>query len=101
MAETNIEVRASHDGSATREAVRNALRGLDVSVTSPVSSDGGEVGIHIGAGTVRLVVEGFDGSFTKTSQEAITTAIDGLDAVGSVEVTAGGYEPADADDTDG
>jgi len=92
MTETNIQVTAGHDGSLTREQVRDALRGMDVSVTSPISADGSEVGIRVGDDSVTLVVAGFDAEFTKTSQRAVTRSLGGLSAVDetSVEVE-GGY----------
>lgn len=94
MADNNIEVIADHDGSLTRDALREALRGLDVSKSSPLSASGDELGLVVTDDGLVCRVGGFDAQFTKTSQDGLTSALKDVDAVDSqtVAVVEGGYE---------
>jgi hypothetical protein len=96
MTSTNIEVIADHDGSLTRNGLREALTGLDVSKTSPLSASGDELGISVTDDGLELRVQGFEGEFTKTSEDGLVSALKSVEAVDSqtVAVTTGGYGDA-------
>lgn len=102
---SELHVTAEHDGSVSNAAVRDALSGLDVSESSPITADASQVGISHsteadGEGDdgevhhhVELHVSGHDGEWTKTSQEALLDALKDLDGVDVESVSVeGGHE---------
>lgn len=91
----HITIAATHDGTLEPGTVRDALLGLDVSQSSPVSEDGSEVGTAFSGSTVTLTVAGYDGDFTKKSQDSIKDALASIESVDadSVSVEDGGYTP--------
>lgn len=96
MAST-IEVTADTDSSFSRPALRAALDGItddDVSVSSPVTDGAPEAAIDHNRddGVVHVRVEGHDGDFTKTSQQALVSAVRSVDGATDPTVTDGGYE---------
>lgn len=89
---TSLTVTAKHDGTVDNADIRDALRGLDVSVTSPVRSTRDFSTAH--DGDTITVKAGGDEDFTKKSTQAIIGALEAVEGVESVE-HEGGYEPAD------
>ncbi len=95
-----ITIRAPHDGSVTTSDVRGALVGLDVSESSPVGSNGRQLGVSTTEtygddDTPHVVVTeaGHAGSWTKASQQAVLDALKNLDGIDATEVdVSGGYE---------
>lgn len=82
-------------GGVTRQAIRQALAGLtddDLSNSSPVTPGVPEAGIEIADGTVHLRVQGHDGDWTKTSEQAVISAIEDADGVEGLAESEGGYE---------
>lgn len=96
------------DHSLDRQTVRSALDTIeadDLSQKSPVSVGVPEAGIEIGDDEVTVRIEGHSGDFSKTSEQALTSALAGLhDAAGEPEVVDGGYDTTtdsgDEDDGD-
>jgi hypothetical protein len=94
---SHIEVTADVDDSFERAALREELSALtddDVSQSSPISEGAPEAGIaHNRAESVVTVrVEGHGGSWTKTSMDALRTAVGRVDGVLDASVTDGGYD---------
>lgn len=97
---SGITIRAPHDGSVTTSDVREALVGLDVSESSPVDANCRQLGVSTTEtygddDTLHVVVteSGHEGSWTKTSQEAVLDALKNLDGIDATEVEVeGGYE---------
>jgi hypothetical protein len=86
-------------GSVTNGDVRNALYTLtddDVSVSSPITGGASEVSVHFeninGTRLVVLTIDGHDGDWTKTSESALTGAVQSVEGVGDLVASEGGYE---------
>lgn len=84
-----------------RRSVRDAvseLDGDDLSVSSPISAGATEVGIDVTGmsdepgGFVHVTVSGHDGDWTKTSEQALKSAVQSVDGVGELVSSDGGYE---------
>jgi hypothetical protein len=94
---SHIEVTADVDDSFERAALCEELSALtddDVSQSSPITAGAPEAGIaHNRVESVVTVrVEGHGGDWTKTSMDALTTAVRRVDGVLDVSVTDGGYD---------
>jgi len=79
--------------------VRQALNNLtedDLSESSPITPGGNEVGLgrvsSDGGPALEIVIEGHDGDWTKTSQEAVKDAAEGVEGIGDLLEHEGGYE---------
>lgn len=89
------------DSGVSYSDVRAAVRSLsddDLSVGSPISGGGEEVGIDLTGegsdpgGILHIRVEGHDGEWTKTSEKALSRTIRSVNGVGKVIESQGGYE---------
>lgn len=105
---THLSVTATHDGSVDNHAVREALRGVEISVSSPIDSaarlstahdvdDSGEEPSH----RVHVRSGDRDAEFTKKTTDAITSAISAIDGVTDVAVDGGYDGDSDAEDETG
>lgn len=81
------------------QAVMGALASLtddDLSVGSPVSAGCEEVGVaklqEDGERYIELRVEGHSGDWTKTSEDAIRRRVEGIDGVGGLAESEGGFD---------
>jgi len=80
---------------AVRRHVR-MVREEDLSVSSPVSDGAPEAGVRSADdGSVLVVVDGHEGEFTKTSQDALLSAATNIPYNAEGEVIEGGYETED------
>lgn len=76
----------------------DALSEDDISVSSPISAGGRKVAIgtiDTDEWTVTVRVEGHDGDWTKTSEEALRKAVQRATGVGDLIDADGGYDPDD------
>lgn len=109
---TYLTVTATHDGRVSNRDVRDALRSVDsddISVSSPIPSASRLSTAHEvveaeegdGEPTHRFHVRSGkrDEEFTRTTTDAIVSAISTIDGVTDVAVD-GGYEPPEEDDAD-
>lgn len=79
----------------TVRAGLHTLNDGDVSASSPVSGGAEEVAVSIIRHEdtfVDLHVEGHDGDWTKTSEQAVRRAVQRVGAVGDLVESEGGYE---------
>ena len=92
--EVTADVSERFDPAQLRAAI-SSLTEDDLSQSSPITAGGDEVGVAYNAAESAVVcrVNGHAGSWTKTSEDALTAAVGGVHGVQSVSVTAGGYEP--------
>lgn len=95
--------RLYHRYEAERPPVQADVRGAlaeigedDVSVSSPVSAGAPEVSVGFeyedGDGYLEVTVEGHEGDWTKTSEQAVQSAVQSADGVGDLVESEGGYE---------
>lgn len=91
--------RYATDGSVSAADVRSALNELtddDLSVSSPVSAGVDEAGTGVetvGGGVfVTVTVDGHDGDWTKTSEQAIKSAVESVEGVHELAESEGGYD---------
>lgn len=87
-------------GDVTRPEVREALDGLtddDISDSSPITEGAEEAAVavqHTSEGSAVVVtVEGHDGEWTYTSENAVKSAVRSVEGVGDLVDSEGGYEP--------
>lgn len=103
---SELHVTAEHDGTVSNADLREAFTDLDVSESSPITTDAPEVGIGHSEETeendegeeethhyVTLSVAGHEGEWTKTSQDALLDALKNIDGVDGTNLTVeGGHE---------
>lgn len=94
---SDIRIEASTDGSVTKGDVYAALREIDptdLSKKSPVTNQIREAYVAVGDAGIAVKVEGHDGEWSRSSQNALTHTLAGIGGVDSqsVEVASGGYE---------
>lgn len=91
--------RYATEATVLPQAVQGALASLDdgdLSKGSPVTGGCREVGVGTveadGPRDIVLRVEGHDGDWTKTSEEAIRRRVEQIDGIGGLVESEGGYE---------
>lgn len=93
----HVELHFADGESPDYGDIRQALSELtedDVSVSSPISAGAPEAGVSVDGRVAHVRVAGHDGDWTKTSEEAIVSALRGVPGDhGDPSVVGGGYEP--------
>jgi hypothetical protein len=93
---SELRITFGADESVSTAAVRDALDALtedDISKSSPISEGAPEAATINGDGTVGVAIEGYEGDWTRTSEDALKAAVGGVEGVGDVTSIEGGYEP--------
>lgn len=87
------------DGTVIPQAVRGALASLtddDLSVSSPVTGGVKEAAITTDrtgeTPTLSIIVDGHDGDWTQTSEQAIRRRVEGIDGIEGLASSEGGFE---------
>lgn len=89
------------DGAVTAGMVRDAVSSLtedDITNTSPITAGGSEVGIEVDGTALHVRVEGHEGDWSKTSEDALRRAVEGVDGVEELTTAEGGYEANGGED---
>lgn len=94
---SHIRIEADADDAVSKADVYDALRGIDpadLSTQSPVSNQLPEAFVAIGAGGIAVKVDGHEGEWSRSTEQAVTRTLAGIDGVDaqSVSVVAGGFE---------
>jgi hypothetical protein len=84
------------DQSAVRDAL-NDLTDDDISVSSPITAGAPEASVGVERGddmaVVEVTVSGHSGDWSKTSEQAVTDAVEAVEGVVERADAEGGYEP--------
>lgn len=83
------------DGSVEQAEVRANLEAItedDVSKKSPVTAGASEVSVQPSDDTLELAVGGHGGEWSKTTEEALRSAVQNADGVGDLIDSEGGYD---------
>lgn len=105
---TDLHITAEHDGTVGTTDVRGALTDLDVSQSSPVDSEGRQLGTSVetepgedgedDTHLIHVVSSGREGTWTKQSTGAVADAVRDIEGVVSSSVAVEGGYSTDSDE---
>lgn len=99
----SLEAVFETDGAVRYGDVRDALSAVEddaVSESSPVSGGLSEVAVVV-ADSVIITVSGHGAGWTKTSQQAVVSAVESTDGVSGLAAIDGGYSASGTESGDG